>query len=223
MAYPQQARFMPAANYYEAPQSAPLESPQEYRQDDYGQSRQERNYSYDDDPRNYHGRPMQVSRSQEQYQQAYPPQKSSVDRRPANQQGRGYRNERWADQNPAPYSHNGSSQGFAHGPAPVRNDRGRASFEGRRDPYYDPQPAYGSQQGRPFPTQYQSDSARSRPTPQRAFSDGGTGQHNPAAENVNLNQDQHGRRTSNGSRARAPILTEAPPRKPGRSRGVFHL
>ena len=220
MAYPQQARFVPAADYYEAPRSAPLESPQEYRHNDYGITRQEQNYSYDDDPRNYQDRSASAHQHQRQHQQAYPQQKRNMDRVPQNQHNGGHRNERWEGHDPAPNINQGAPRGFGGGNPSSQNGYNYGSRGGPRDRYYEPQPAYGSRQGHPNPAQHQAGLA-SRPAPQRSFSDGGNQQHNPHGESSYVGQDQHNRRPSDANRVRPPDLSEAPFKKPGESQRAF--
>ena len=100
MAYPQQARYGPSANYHDAPRSAPLEPPQEYAQDEYnyGLQAQPQGYGYDDgyyegprDARNWqqsaHQRP---GPSPQQYQASSHDQGRSQMRSQNNGYGQGY-------------------------------------------------------------------------------------------------------------------------------------
>ena len=74
MAYPSQTRYANANNYYDAPRSAPLESPREYRDDGYGGQNQQQSYARDNGyaPGYNQGGPRRPPR--QQYQQGPPRQ-----------------------------------------------------------------------------------------------------------------------------------------------------
>jgi hypothetical protein len=211
MAQSQQPRFAPA-DYYDAPRSAPLESPREYQQDiGYGSLDPQQGYAYDDGYNNGYRNDTRLPNTQQpqrQPQQRYPPQQGNGGRGQMRDQRAGY-----SERGPSRDPRFGQAQnGYGQDTSQMQGGAQRPVQNGHQQGEYH---NYGNGGQQNFDGEYQQAQGPPRPRfpPQRSYSAGAPNDMLPDHTQQNMLNNQP--RVPSGGRGRPPPPIGAAPLKRG--------